>query len=61
MYLLVKRFLGFFLSKSVFRYFKTKKKNKKKVPMATKLEGEGVKALVAGPLKKNNFFCGFNY
>ena len=28
--------------------------------MATKLEGGGRgKALVAGPLKKNNFFCGF--
>ena len=25
--------------------------------MATKLEGEGVKALVAGPLKKNNLFA----
>ena len=34
------------LSKSVFGYLKTKKKSKKKVPMAIKLEGGG-KALVA--------------
>ena len=31
-------------------------KNLKKVPFATKLEGRGYKALVAGPLRKNNFF-----
>ena len=35
-----KIFVRFFLSKSVFSYFKTKKKGKK-VPMATKLEGRG--------------------
>ena len=28
---------------------------------ATKPDGEGEKALVAGPIKKNNFFCGFPY
>ena len=31
------------LSKSVFGYFKTKKNSKKKVPMAIKLEGGGVR------------------
>ena len=31
------------LSNSVFGYFKTKKKFKKKVPMAIKLEGGGVR------------------
>ena len=46
------------LSKSVFGYFKTKKKiQQKKVPMATKLEGG--KALVAQPLVEELFFCGF--
>ena len=49
---------NYFLSKSVFGYFKPeKKKITKTVPMATKLEKGGGKALVAGPLKKN-FFCG---
>ena len=44
------------LSKSVFGYFKTKKKFKqKKVPMAIKLEGGG-KALVARPLVDELFF-----
>ena len=32
---------GFFF-KSVFSYFKTEKRRRKKVPMATKLGGEGV-------------------
>ena len=36
------------LSKSVFGYFNTKKKFKKKVPMAIKLEGGGDKSLVDG-------------
>ena len=47
------------LSKSVFGYFKTKKKNsKKKVPMTTKLEGGGGgKALVARPLVEEFFFA----
>ena len=48
------------LSKSVFSYFKTKKK----VPMAIKLEGGGgwgAKALVAWPLVDELFFCGFPY
>ena len=45
------------LSKSVFGYFKTKKKiQQKKVPMATKLEGGGGKALVARPLRDELFF-----
>ena len=46
------------LSKSVFGYFKTKKKiQQKKVPMATKLEGGvGGKALVARPLVEELFF-----
>ena len=43
------------MSKSVFGYFKTKKKFKKKVPMAIKLEGGG-KALVAWPLVDELFF-----
>jgi len=42
-----------FLSKSVFGYLKTKKE-KKKIPMTTKLGG--IKALVVGQLK-NNFFA----
>ena len=29
--------------------------------MGTKARGGGVKALVAGPLKKELFFCGFSY
>ena len=36
-------FLVIFLSKSVFGFFKTKKRRVKKIPMATKLEGEGVR------------------
>ena len=43
------------LSKSVFGYFKTKKKEKK-VPMAIKLEGGGGKALMAWPLVEELFF-----
>ena len=44
------------MSKSVFGYFKTKKK---KVPTAIKLEGRGmVKPLMARSLRKK-FFCGF--
>ena len=44
------------LSKSVFGYFKTKKKFKKKVPMALSSRGGGCKALVVRPLKKNLFY-----
>ena len=45
------------MSKSVFGYFKTKKK-KKKVPMSIKLEGaEGGKALMAWPLVEALFFA----
>ena len=47
--------LEFFLSKSVFGYYKTKKKEEKKC-MANKFEREGGgKALVAGTLKKYRF------
>jgi hypothetical protein len=42
------------LSKSVFSYFK---KKKKKVPMAIKLEGGGGKALVVWPLVDELFFA----
>ena len=40
--------------KYVFGFFKTKKEKRKRVQMATKLEGVGgwSKALVAGPIKK---------
>ena len=45
------------LLKSVFGYFKTKKKiQQKKVPMAIKLEGGGGLAIIGG-----TFFCGFPY
>ena len=45
------------LSELVFGYFKTKKKiQQKKVPMATKLEGGGVRPLVARPLVEELFF-----
>ena len=46
---------------AILRLNKTKKKKKKKVSMATKFERGGGKALVAGPLKKYRFFCGFPY
>ena len=46
---------NFFLSKSGSSYLKTKKKKEKKVPMATKPRGGGVKALVVGPLRKELF------
>ena len=45
------------LSKSVFGYFKTKKKFKKKVPMAIKLEGGGGKVLMAWTLVEELFFA----
>ena len=38
------------------RTFSKKNPNKN---VATKLEGGGVKAILAEPLKINNFFCGF--
>ena len=59
MALLVQKILGFFLSKSVFSYFKTKKKKKLiRKPLSSKKVGLGGKALVAGPLKKE-LFCSF--
>ena len=56
--ILVQKLCGEKKSKSVFSYFKTKK-NKKKVPMAIKLEGRGGggKALVAWPLVDELFFA----
>ena len=48
----------FLLSKSLSGYFKTKKKKRKKVPMATELGwGWGCKALVTRPLKKLLFLA----
>ena len=44
------------LSKSVFGYFRNKKRRSKKVPMAIKLEGGGGgKALMAWPLVEEFF------
>ena len=46
------------LSKSVSGYFKTKRNIKKIIiPAAIKLEGVGVEALMARPLKKLTFFA----
>ena len=51
MALLVQKFSGeFFWSKSVFVYFKTKKRRRKNVLFTLNSRGEG-KALVIGPLK----------
>ena len=46
----------FLLSKSVSGYFRTKKIKYIYIPNDHLGEGGGVKALVVGPLKKNNFF-----
>ena len=48
---------NFCLSKSVSGYFKTKKNKNKKFLWPLSRGGEGVKALVVGPLKKELFFA----